>query len=151
MTLREFHRAQGLSPSRRGAALPVGTAPDDPLLVVSSEVTDEGFVLSVRGVLVRGSVIALEAQIDQMAYANPRIVLLEATDLVRIDATGIEALVGIAQYVQALGGVLKIIGAVGELADVLATTISAAGGSADISAQFGLGRRAIDGSCVSVG
>jgi ABC-type transporter Mla MlaB component len=77
-------------------------------------------VLSATGMLTRDSIAALEAQIDHIGCAEPSAVILDLTDVVRIDATGLNVVLGLVHYVEALGRKVAIAGARGQVAAALA-------------------------------
>jgi anti-anti-sigma factor len=97
-----------------------GPGPLHPVLSVVLHCSESQLVLAATGMLTRDSIAALEAQIDHIGCAEPSAVILDLTDVVRIDATGLNVVLGLVHYVEALGRKVAIAGARGQVAAALA-------------------------------
>jgi anti-anti-sigma factor len=93
-----------------------------PVLTVELVDTETRYWLTLRGDLTGASIAALETQVDQIGCSDCKEVLLDVTGLKRLDSIGLRVLIGIDQYVEALGGRLRILGASGEVAEALSPT-----------------------------
>lgn len=94
----------------------VNAVRDVSVLTVSFNNIGPQLVLSTHGALIGSSIAALEAQIDQIGCAESSDVVLDLTGLVEIDAPGLRVVIGMAQYVRALGRNIEITGATGMVA-----------------------------------
>jgi anti-anti-sigma factor len=99
-----------------------GTPSGIPVLTVELVNTEARFLLTLRGELTGASIAALETQVDQIGCSECKEVLLDVTELKRLDSIGLQVLTGIDQYVEALGGRLTILGASGDVTEALSPT-----------------------------
>ena len=79
-------------------------------------------LLTLRGELNAASIAALEVQIDQIGASDSGVVLLDLAGVQRLDEVGRSVLVGLDQYVRALGGRLTVMCGDGQVAQALADT-----------------------------
>ncbi|MCU1494719.1 MAG: hypothetical protein JWO62_2483 [Acidimicrobiaceae bacterium] len=89
------------------------------LLTITLDDFETVCVLKLRGVLRDTSIAALEAQIDQLACTRCDSVVVDLDELTAIDTVGINVLTGLGHYVRGLGGHLELIGARGQVAEVI--------------------------------
>ncbi|MGH8989327.1 MAG: STAS domain-containing protein [Acidimicrobiales bacterium] len=68
-------------------------------------------ILTLRGELRAGSVAVLEAEFDRLGRTRCRRVVVDVTELSRLDEVGSRVLTGLSHYVRARGGVLTVVGA----------------------------------------
>jgi anti-anti-sigma regulatory factor len=82
-------------------------------LALSVELHDRGAdcVLRLRGALTGESIMALEAQIDQIGCASWDRVVLDVSGLTRLDDVGNRVLAGLHHYMHGRGGTLVVSGA----------------------------------------
>lgn len=97
---------------------------EDPVLSVALEGDGSLCVLRLKGVLGATSIAALETQIDQLGCMNCQRVCVDLSELTAIDGVGVKVLNGLHHYVQGRGGHLELVGALGQVADLLATSWS---------------------------
>ena len=79
-------------------------------------------ILTLRGELNGASIASLEVQIDQIGASDSDVVLLDLNGLQRLDEVGRRVLIGLDQYVRALGGRLTVTRVDGQVAVALAGT-----------------------------
>lgn len=79
-------------------------------------------VLRLRGALSGSTMVALEAQIDQLSYTASRDVVVDLSKVTEIDAIAAGVLFGLDYAVRARGGHLAMIGARGKVAAAIAET-----------------------------
>jgi anti-anti-sigma factor len=95
---------------------------DLPVLTVEFSCTGSLCVLTMSGELNGTSIAALEVSIDQIGRSACEHVVLDVTGLTRLDSVGIRVLIGLDQYVRALGARLTVTGAGGQVAEAFALT-----------------------------
>lgn len=81
-------------------------------------------VLTLRGALHSRSVQVLEAEFDRLGRTSCHRVVVDATELSKLDETGKRVLTGLAHYVRGRGGVLSVIGEANPLARDLALELA---------------------------
>lgn len=94
-----------------------------PMLTVTFEDRGSVCVLTLSGQLTRTSVVALDAQVDQIGCSDCAQLILDVAQLTDLDAVGSRALAGLDIYVRALGARLTVNGANGEEAKALGRTL----------------------------
>ena len=78
-------------------------------------------ILSLQGTLTAHTVAVFESQIDRLGRTPCHRVVIDVAGLAAMDDTGLRVLTGLHHYVQARGGRLSVIGAVGSVVNVLAS------------------------------
>jgi anti-anti-sigma factor len=99
---------------------PEGTEGEGPILTVEFASTASLCVLTLTGDLNGSSIAALEVQIDQIGCSMCSRVVINVCALRNVDSVGVRVLVGLDNYVRALGARSVITGATGKVAEVLA-------------------------------
>lgn len=100
-----------------GEELPTSPRADADLPSLMIEVRDRGTACELRlaGALRAGSVVALEALVEQIGCATWDEVALDLTELTSLDDVGNSVLAGLHHYMQGRGGRLTISGAHGDV------------------------------------
>ena len=75
--------------------------------------------LTLRGELCGGSLAALAAQVDQLGCMPCEQVVVDMRQVTLLDPAGARVILGLHYYVGGRGGVLRVIGTAGEVAETL--------------------------------
>jgi anti-anti-sigma factor len=95
-----------------------------PILQVELDVQGPACRLTLRGELCGGSLAALTAQVDQLVCLPCERVMVDMGQVTRLDHAGAKVILGLYYYVLGKGGVLRVTGMAGQVAE----TLRAAGG-----------------------
>jgi anti-anti-sigma factor len=111
----------GNTPVPRRGAVETEAAP---ILQVELDVQGPACSLTLRGELCGGSLAALTAQVDQLVCLPCERVVVNMGQVTRLDQAGAKVILGLYYYVLGKGGVLRVTGLAGQVAE----TLRAAGG-----------------------
>jgi anti-anti-sigma factor len=90
-----------------------------PTLQVELDVQGPACLLTLRGELCGGSLAALAAQVDQLVCLPCERVVVDMGQVTRLDQAGAKVIVGLYHYVLGKGGVLRVTGTAGQVAEIL--------------------------------
>jgi anti-anti-sigma factor len=106
-----------------------------PTLQVELDAQGPACLLTLRGELCGSSLAALAAQVDQLVCLPCERVVVDMGQVTRLDQAGAKVIVGLYYYVLGKGGVLRVTGMAGQVAE----TLRDAGG--ELLAEGGLSSR----------
>jgi anti-anti-sigma factor len=95
------------------------SAPGDSWLRVEMRTSARSCTLLISGALCGNSIAALDAQVDQLGATPCEMVVVDLQHLSSIDDRGARVLAGLRHYVEARGGIYRIVGACSQVQRVI--------------------------------